>query len=316
MVSRRLIRIKTFQILYSQFSKNEIDFHISYKELQKSISKTQDLYFLILRLVVDLKDYNLERIEINKNKQLASHEDLSPKMAFVENKIITLIEENIQYQRFQSGNYLNWNDHRDVVEKIYKVLINTDTFKSYLNKESRSLKDDKKIISFLLEEIIGNYEDILNVLEEISIYWTEDFEFVVNNILKTVRTFKTTDSDEKLLSEIYKNDDDKEFAYNLLKFVLQNHDESIELIEKHAKNWEIERIIQIDILLMEMALAELTHMPSIPIKVSLDEYIELSKYYSSAKSKIFINGVLDKIIVEQKKKGLISKKGRGLIGQA
>ncbi len=316
MVSRRLIRIKTFQILYSQFSKNEMEFDISYKELRKSISKTQDLFFFLLRLIVDLKDYNLDRIEINKNKQLASREDLSPKMAFVENKVIALIEENIQYQRFQSGNYLNWNDHRDVIEKIYKAFINTDTFKSYLNKEERSIKDDKKIISFLLEEIIGNYSDILNVLEEISIYWTEDFEFVINNILKTVRKIKATDSDEKLLSEIYKNDDDKEFAYNLLKFVLQNHDDSIELIEKHAKNWEIDRIIQIDILLMEMALAELIKMPSIPIKVSLDEYIELSKYYSSAKSKTFINGILDKIIIELKDNSLISKKGRGLIGQA
>lgn len=315
MVSRRLIRIKTFQILYSQFSKNEVNFDESYKELQKSISKTQDLYFLILRLVVDVKDFALDRIEIKKNKQLATKEDLTPKKAFVENKFIKKIEENIQYQRYQNLNLFNWNDNQGLIEKNYNKLLKSEEFKSYVNKNEHSFKDDKRIISYLLEEVIGGCDEIIDILEDLSIYWTEDFEFVINNLLKTTRTIKETSAEDYILSETYKNSEDKQFAYDLLKFVLQDHDKHVELIEKHTKNWEIDRIIQIDILLMEMGLAELLNMPSIPIKVTLDEYIELSKYYSSAKSKMFINGVLDKIIKDLRSNDVIVKQGRGLIGQ-
>lgn len=316
MVSRRLIRIKTFQILYSQFSKNEVDFSESYRELQKSISKTQDLYFLLLRLVVDIKDYRIGRIEINKNKRLASSEDLDPKMNFVDNQLIKQFEENIQYERFRRANVFNWDNHPNVIEKIYKQLIETEQYNTYQNLKNCTYKDDKRFISFIFEEVIAEYTEIIDVLEELHIYWTEDFEFVVNNVLKTIRTLKVSEDEDKVLSTIYKNDDDKIFAYDLLKFTLQNHDTSIDLIEKHAKNWEIDRIMQVDVLLMEMALSELVNMPTIPVKVSLDEYIELSKYYSSAKSKVFINGVLDKIISELKGEDKILKKGRGLIGQA
>lgn len=315
MVSRRLIRIKTFQILYSQFAKKEIDFHSSYKELQKSISKTKDLYFLMLRLLIDIKDYNFEKIENNRKKHLATADDLLPKSAFVENRLIKQFENNLQYQRYQTNNTLNWINHPEVVEKAYKSLAQSDEFISYLNQDTITYKDDKRIINYIFEVIIGDSDEIIEILEEQSIYWTEDFEYVINSILKTIRTYKEKDSDDLILSELYKNDDDKQFGFDLLKYVLQNHNTHLDIIEKHTKNWEIERINQIDILLMEMALAELINMPTIPIKVSLDEYIELSKFYSSAKSKLFINGVLDKVIVDLMETGQIEKKGRGLIGK-
>ena len=315
MVSRRLIRIKAFQILFSKFSQNEIDFDIAYKELQKSILKTQDLYFFLLRLLIDVKDLNQEKLELNKKKHLATTSDLNPKVQFINNKLIQQIEQNLQYLRYQNSNTLNWSEQTDMVEKIYNAFIQSEAYKNYLQLEQPSYKDDKNIVSQFFDTIVGQSEEIIPLLEDISIYWTEDFEFVINNILKTIRHSKETDSEERLLSNLYKNDEDKQFAYNLLRFTLQNHDEHIALIEEYAKNWEIDRLIQIDVLLMEMALAELIYLDSIPIKVSLDEYIELSKFYSSSKSKIFINGILDKIIVEFIKTGRIQKKGRGLIGQ-
>ncbi len=315
MISRRLIRVKTFQVLFSSFSQQEIDFNKSYKELKKSILKTQDLHFLLLRLLIDIKDLNKEKLNIKKNKHLASSEDLNPKTKFIENRLIKLFEENKQYLRYQNDNTLNWSMHSNIVEKIYNSFIKSETYLKYINTEDSSFKSDKKIISFFFEEIVGSSTELIDLLEEISIYWTEDFEFVINNILKNIRQSKENDSDEKKLSEVYKNDDDKQFAYNLLKFTLENHDEHIDLIEKYAKNWDIDRLIQIDIILMEMGLSELIYLDSIPIKVSLDEYIELSKFYSSSKSRIFINGILDKIIIEFKENGRILKKGRGLIGQ-
>lgn len=315
MISRRLIRIKTFQILYAQFSKKEVDFSAAYSELQKSANKTQDLYFLILRLMVEMKEFGLNRIEINKNKQLATEEDLAPKTAFVDNKILSIIENSLQYQRFERANIHNWSNHEDIIEKSYHALVKSDVYKTYLNKPEHSLKDDKQIITYILEVIIGESEEMIDALEEMCIYWTEDFEFVINNVLKLIRTLKNTDAEDKLFSNVYKNEDDKQFAYSLLKHTLQDHKKHVDLIEKYTKNWEVERIMQVDILLMEMALTELINMPSIPIKVSLDEYIELSKYYSSEKSKIFINGILDKAISELKSSDEIKKAGRGLIGQ-
>lgn len=315
MVSRRLIRIKAFQVLFSKFAQNDIEFDNSYKELKKSIFKTQDLYFLLFRLLVDVRDLRNEKIEISKRKHLPTAEDLNPKTKFVDNQFIKLIENNLQYLRYQNSNTDNWNDNSEIIEKVYQTLVKSKEFISYVNNKEVSFKDDKKIISFFFEEVVGQSKEIIEILEERSIYWTEDFEFVINNILKSIRISKPTDDDDRILSDLYKNDDDKQFAYDLLKFTLENHDEHIELIEKYAKNWEIDRIIQIDILLMEMALSELIYLSSIPIKVSLDEYIELSKFYSSAKSKTFINGILDKIIVEFKESGRIQKKGRGLIGQ-
>lgn len=315
MISRRLIRIKTFQILYAQFSKKEVDFSAAYSELQKSANKTQDLYFLILRLMVEMKEFGLNRIEINKNKQLATAEDLAPKTAFVDNKILSIIENSLQYQRFERANIHNWSNHEDIIEKSYQALVKSEVYKDYLNKPEQSLKDDKQIITYILEVIIGESEEMIDALEEMCIYWTEDFEFVINNVLKLIRTLKETDAEDKLFSNVYKNEDDKQFAYNLLKYTLQDHKKHVDLIEKYSKNWEIERIMQVDTLLMEMALTELINMPSIPVKVSLDEYIELSKYYSSEKSKIFINGILDKVISELKSSEKINKAGRGLIGQ-
>jgi len=315
MINRRLIRVKTFQILFSKFSQNEINFDEAYRELQKSILKTQDLYFFLLRLLIDVRDLSEEKLEISRKKHLATDEDLNPKTKFVNNQVIKVLESNKQYQRYQNNNTLNWSNNTDIVEKIYKSLIQSESYIKYVNSEDSSFKNDKKIISFFFEEILGESSDILDVLEDTSIYWTEDFEFVINNILRIIRQLKVTDSEDKVLSEVYKNNDDQQFAYDLLKYTLQNHDEHIDLIEKYAKNWEIDRLIQIDILLMEMALSELIYLDSIPIKVSLDEYIELSKFYSSAKSKTFINGILDKIIIEFKENGRIQKKGRGLIGQ-
>ncbi len=271
MISRRLIRIKTFQIVFSQYANNELDFNIAYKNLQQSISKTQDLYFSMLNLLVSIKDLAEEKIEINKRKNLATESDLNPQMNFVRNTMFGKIEGNLQYQRFMKDDSLNWKNKPEFVEKLYKELIEKKEYKVYQYTQKPTLKADKKILYYILENIIGNSEEIISILEEEHIYWTEDFEFVVNNVLKTIRTWKDDMPETELISSLYKNDDDKQFAFDLLKYVLENHDKHIALIDQHTQNWEIERIIQIDIILMEMALAELINMPSIPIKVSLDE---------------------------------------------
>ncbi|MBN2667786.1 MAG: transcription antitermination protein NusB [Bacteroidales bacterium] len=315
MVSRRLIRVKTLQVLFSLYTKDDLNFDSALKQYKFSIGKTQELYFLMLKLIVDLKDLHLEKIEINKHKHLPSKEDLNPSLNFSQNRWIRQIEENQQYKRFTHNGSLNWIDNEKLIVQLNKSLQNSPEFKIYQEQESTSYNDDKKIIKFLLENVIGEHPEIIDILEEKSIFWTEDFEFVVNLLLKTARTLKASDNESFLLSSLYKNKDDEQFGYDLLKFNIQYHNDYRQIIESHTKNWEIDRISNTDIILIEMAISELKYMPSIPVKVTMDEYIELAKHYSSEKSRIFINGILDKITIMLKSEGAIQKKGRGLIGQ-
>ena len=315
MINRRLIRIKTFQALYAYNSVPKKSISNAKKELSHSIIKTLDLYFLLLQLSIDVKDYAFQKIENNKAKHLANDEDLNPNTLFINNLFLLQLEKNEQFNNYCKAQKLSWTDHSGFIKNLYNTLISSDVYKKYMSEEKNTYKTDKKFITLFYEEILGNSEEIIKLLEEESIYWTEDFEFVINVLLKTIRTFKKSDTNDKTLIELYKNDDDKKFAEDLLEATISSHDNNIQLIEKFTKNWEIDRIIQIDVLLMEMSITEFTNFPSIPIKVTLDEYIELSKFYSSPKSKIFINGVLDKIIGYLKENNRIIKKGRGLIGQ-
>ncbi len=313
MISRRLIRVKTFQVLFSKKIENRVDFDQSYKELQKSFNKTKDLYFLLLSLLTELKHININKIEIRKSKLLAQPEDLNPKMNFVNNTFIKNIENNKQFQRYQNANIENWEQDETFLNRLYETLQADEKFIAYQNLEQPNFKQDKKIITHIFNHLLGENTEILDILEEKSIYWTEDFEFVINVILKTIRVMRSQTDEEADLVDLFKDESDQEFAYNLLKFTLQNQDEYSEKIEQHITNWDLERVIQVDVLLIQMALTELIHMPSVPIKVSIDEYVELSKFYSSEKSKIFINGMLDKLIKVYQEEGKIQKRGRGLL---
>jgi len=314
MINRRLIRIKTFQALYAYNSLKGENIKQAKKELSLSIIKTLDLYFLLTKLIVDIKDKAYQKIENNKAKHLATELDLNPNMRFVDNLFIAHLENNEQFVSYCNAKKISWSNHNGFVEKIYQLFVESEAYEKYMLTKP-SFKEDKKIVTFFYEEIVGNCTEIIDLLEEESIYWTEDFEFVVNAILKTIRVYKENDNSNKILVELYKNEEDQKFAQDLLEQSIKSHKENIALIEKFTKNWEIDRIVQIDVLLMEMAITEFVKFPTIPIKVSLDEYIELSKFYSTKKSKTFINGILDKILNTLKEQGKIVKKGRGLIGQ-
>ncbi len=315
MVNRRLIRIKAFQVIFAQSVKEDLNFDFSIKTLDKSILKTQEMFFLLFRLIIDIRDLAEAKIENNKQKHLASASDLNPNTAFLQNKVLQQISENYQFGKAVEQHKLNWNKFEPLVEKLYKELLVHPLFSRYLALETSTYKDDKKMVNVLLEDIIGGSDELLSIIEDMSIFWTEDFELVINTMLKTVRILKEDSPKTLIISELYKNDDDKVFGRDLIKFVIQDRDKHLEIIEKYTKNWEVDRIMQVDIVLMEMALAEILNMNTIPLKVTLDEYIELSKFYSSVKSKTFINGILDKIIEELSLSGMIQKKGRGLIGQ-
>lgn len=310
MISRRLLRIKGLHILYS-YLKSEGNDSLKYeKELDFSINKSYDLYFLFFKLLLEVKDYAINRIELAKTKRIPTREDLNPNMRFVANKVIKQIESSEVFEKHIEKQKLNWIKYPELVKNVYNSLVETDGYKSYMNAEKLDYKEDKKFIIYFFSHLVDS--DLLyQSIEEQSIYWNDDIEFVLSMNIKTIQHLKFSNESISLLP-LYKNQEDALFAKKLFRNAVANHQENAKMIEANITNWDVERIAQIDLIIMEMALTEILCFPSIPIKVSLNEYIELSKFYSTDKSSFFINGVLDKIVNLLKKDNKINKTGRGL----
>ena len=316
MISRRIIRTKVLQILYAYYSSEEKSLNNTEKELFFCIHKTYDLYHYLMALVIDIADYAESRIEIKRNKHQPTHEDLHPNTKFVSNLFIQQLRSNRQLNAYLNQTKLSWVNHPDLIKELYLIMIESEIYDSYINNEIRSYAEDRKFIEKIFNKIFLVSEELYQVLEEQSIYWNDDIEFVISVITKTLKRFNEfSDSDQRLMP-MYKDDEDREFAKELLRKSIINHDELQSLIKVHSSNWDVERIAFMDILMMQLAITEFLYFPSIPTKVTMNEYIELSKFYSTEKSRNFINGILDKTLKDLKKEGKISKAGRGLVGES
>jgi len=315
MISRRIIRTKVLQILYAYYSSPEKSLSNTEKELFFGINKTYDLYHFLILLIIDIADYAERRNEIRKNKHQPTREDLNPNTKFIDNRLIQQLRINKQLNSYINNKKLCWINHPELIRELYQLMVNSGFYKEYMSDNHTSYEEDRKFINKVLTEIILLEEYLYEVLEEQSIYWNDDVDFVISMISKTLKRFtKSSDSGQKLMP-LYKDREDRNFARDLLRKSIINHDELRGLIKIHSHNWDLERIAFMDILIMQLAVAEFLYFPSIPTKVSLNEYIEISKYYSTDKSKNFINGILDKTLKDLKKTGKINKTGRGLIGE-
>ncbi len=311
MISRRLLRIKVLHILYSYINSSEDSIKKYEKDLDFSIEKSYDLYHLFFILLIDVKEYALNRIELAKNKHVPSKKDLNPNLRFIENKAISQIENSSRLMSHAENNKLNWVKHPELIKNVYESLLNSVAYDEYMNSTDCSFKADKEFVILFFSDYLVNSDLLYQVLEEHSIFWNDDIEFVLGMNIKTIE--KTKEKDERVsVFNLFKNDEDREFAKKLFRLVSVKHSEYSQLIQKNIKNWDVDRIAQMDLLVMEMAVTEILHFPSIPVKVSFNEYIELAKFYSTDKSSYFINGVLDKIINQLKEDGRIIKAGRGL----
>lgn len=315
MISRRIIRTKVLQVLYAYYTSEDKSLNNAEKELFFCIRKTYDLYHFLMVLVIEIADYAEQRIEIKKNKHQPTYEDLNPNTKFISNQIIQFLRENRQLHAYISQQKLSWVNHPELIKELYLFLTESDFYNEYMADKNRSFLDDRKFTDKLLNDIILVAEDLHEVLEEMSIYWNDDIEFTVSMISKTLKKFHPHSGSDQNLMPMFKDQDDRDFARDLLRKSIINHDELLELIKEHSKNWDLDRIAFMDILIMQLAATEFIYFPSIPTKVSLNEYIELSKFYSTEKSRNFINGILDKALKDLKKSGKINKTGRGLIGE-
>jgi N utilization substance protein B len=311
MISRRLLRIKVLQLLYAYFNSNDEGLARYEKDLFYSIEKSYDLYHLFFVLLLDVKEYSVSRMELGKNKRMPTSKDLSPNLRFIDNRVINQLSNTNKVYQYIDEKKLNWNNYPELIKRVYTDMMESEAYQKYMSSETNTYKEDQKFIVTFFSEFLVNSDLLYQVLEEYSIFWNDDIEFMLSMNVKTVEKAKVNDKELKVFP-LFKNDEDKEFAKLLFRMVILKHKENSDLIQLHIKNWDIERVAQMDLLVLEMAITEIMQFTSVPIKVSFNEYIELVKFYSTERSNAFVNGVLDKIINQLKSENKITKEGRGL----
>jgi N utilization substance protein B len=315
MISRRQLRIKALQSLYAYYTTGGEDMKRSEKELHVNIEKAFELYHYLLLLLIDVVLYAESRIEIARNKRIPTQEDLHPNTRFIDNKLIDQLRNNERLLRFVDQHKLNWVDHPELIKEVYTRLIESREYKAYMSAEDSGYAEDKRLVTYIYTHIIFTSERLDSIMEEQSIFWNDDLEFITSMIVKTFRKFKEEDGPDKLLMDLYKNQEDRDYVVKLFRQTILHREEYVAYIKQNTRNWDLDRIAFMDILIMQTAIAELVAFPSIPTKVSLNEYLEISKFYSTSKSNVFINGVLDKVVMQLKEEKKIIKTGRGLIGE-
>ncbi len=315
MISRRQLRIKALQSLYAYYTTGREDMRRSEKELHFNIEKSFELYHYLLLLMIDVVLYAESRMEIARNKRIPTKEDLNPNTRFIENRLVEQLRNNECLLRFVEQQKLNWANHPELIKDIYKRLLASEEYEVYMSAEENGYAEDKRLLTFIYTHIVFSSELLDSIMEEQSIYWNDDLEFITSMIVKTFKKFKEEDGPDKKLMDLYKNVEDSDYVLKLYRQTILHREEYVEYIKQNTRNWDLERIASMDILIMQIAIAELVAFPSIPTKVTLNEYLEISKFYSTSKSSIFINGVLDKVVDQLKEEKKILKKGRGLIGE-
>jgi len=302
------------QALYAFFLSEDRNKVKHEKEMFSSFEKTYDLYLYLLLLLIEIRECGRNLITIRKAKQLPTKADINPNTRFIDNKIFSIISVNRQLAAETSKRNISWGNDNDAAQKLFSKIIESKLYSLYMNADATGFKNDKKFISDIYKEIILQDEFLQFIFEEKNIHWADDIDFVNTLVLKTIDYIPESAMDDLPLAHLYKDEkEDKKFAKELFQKVIEHSGEEEKLIQSKTENWELERIAFMDVLLMKMAITEFLHFPTIPVKVSLNEYIELAKQYSTPKSSVFVNGILDKLLAEFKNDGRLQKQGRGLV---
>lgn len=308
MINRVLLRIKIIQIIYAYYKGDVKSIPLAEKELFYSIDRSYDLYIHLLQLSIEVTQYAEQKIDARKHKLRPTEEDLNPNTRFIDNLFVKQLRENVELKEYIQSHKLSWAIYDDTVKMIYNLIVESDDYQKYMTNESNSYKDDKELWRKIYKKTIFHSEEFHNAIEDQSIYWTNDLEIVISFITKTIKQKfdENSEANQSLLPK-YNDEEDKKYIRELLHHTLKNEKEYTELIGKFSTNWDIERIAFMDTVILQTALAELTNFPTIPVNVTLNEYIEIAKNYSTEKSANFINGVLDNIVKELKAENKLLK---------
>ena len=312
MITRTLIRQKVVQILYAYLLRENTNVEAAEKELTFSLGKAYDLYLYLLLLMVEVKHFAEDRMALRRLRLQPTEEDLNPNMKFVNNRVIWQMENNLTLKQLWPRYHVLWENDTDLISKLFREIEQLPEYEVYMSTREGDYKSDKKLVLAVIEKVFATNDLLHWFLGEKNTHWIDDYEEAMLMFYQNVKEFKEEDGDNCKISTLFKSDEDEQFCRQLFRKTLENADEYTKMVEAKLQNWELERVISMDMLLMQMALCELLEFPSVPIKVTLNEYIELAKWYSSDKSKVFVNGILDRLIVDLRDSGRLVKTGRGL----
>jgi N utilization substance protein B len=313
MLNRRHLRIKILQVLFGFYQDEDRNLKRAHSALTHSTEKMQQLYLLLLDMLGSMQGLAIDRIEAGYKKKLPSKEDLHPNTKFVTNKPLRVLAGSKTLRKACDEHGAGWGNKQDLLRAIFRGLIEHEEYIEYMASEERGFQVERESLIRMFRKHMINFDRLHDMLEEESIFWVDDLDLAASMAIKTIKTIKEGDDDLELIPLWREDDDDKAFMEDLFTQTLALGEESEAMIKESAQNWELERIATTDRILMKMAIAEAQTFPSIPLKVTLNEYIELSKYYSTPKSHGFINGILDQLFAGLKAEGKIKKVGRGLI---
>jgi N utilization substance protein B len=301
------------QVIYALKRSDKLNLVSEEKFLVYSMDSMYSLYLLILSLLIKVHDKAKDQQEKSQQKHLLTSEDLNPNMKFIQNSILVQISESESLKNaFQRYEIQNWELDNEYVEVIFRSILVSDIYLAYMNSKS-SFNNQRQFIVELFKQVIAPNEKLYNYLEDRHLTWLDDLPVVNTALVKLLNKAKEKNSDDYFTPRLFKDEEDKLFGVELLRNTVHNMDTYSEEISLKTQNWDKDRIADIDFVLLQMAICEFQQFPSIPTKVSINEYIEIAKEYSTPKSNVFINGVLDKIVKEYNEKDTLNKIGLGLM---
>ena len=319
MLNRRILRIKAFKVLYSSILSGNTNLAQAEVQLENSCEAARDLYVYMLGIVSPLTKVAKDRIEAAKSKFNPTEEEKNPNMKFAENALATLLDEDVDFQKVFSKKKFAWGQYDLFLKKVMSSVAEKEYFKAYMASETRSLEEDCKLFTKIFEEEFVDSEELEKILEDKSLYWNDDLAYSLTWCCKTLKSLAKGENWSLLplyQSEMLSGEDvesDKAFVRKLLQSAFAGYEKYSAMVAESVSGWEKERLFSTDVVLIAMGLAEAVTFPTIPVKVTMNEYVEISKFYGTPKSRSFVNGLLDKLIQTLADEGQIVKKGKGLL---
>ena len=312
MLSRRILRTKVVKAVYAHTQCEGITPVASEKNLVASINKAYDLYFHLLALVPEIAEYAAERIRIGENKKLPTYDDLHPNRKFVDNKVIARLVEDEGLQSEIAARKLSWKDNRDLIVALYNALVRQPFYMKYMASDERSFREDAQLVSDIYMTMLEEFEPLESALEAQSILWNDDLGFILTMVSRTILSMRESHEEIKLMEQ-FKSEEDLDYAKTLLRYAVAGYERISLMLDNSLQNWDIERVALMDQIILITAIAEAESFASIPVRVTMNEYIDIAKCYSTESSGGFINGILDRIIARLTDEGKIVKSGKGLL---
>lgn len=319
MLNRRILRIKAFKVLYGSVIAGDMSLTEAQSQLELSCEATRDLYLYMLSIVSPLTNVARERIEAAQRKINKTEEELNPNMKFAENALAKLLDEDIDFKKLVAKKKLSWDQYDILLKKVMTSVASKPYYAEYMASKTRSLKEDCKLFTKIFEEEFVDSEELEMILEEKSLHWNDDLAYALTWCCKTFKSLAEGESWSLLplyQSELMKGDgveSDKYFVHKLLQHSFAGYEKYSAMIAESVSGWEKERLFSTDVILICMGLAEAVNFPTIPVKVTMNEYVELSKFYGTPKSRSFVNGLLDRLVQNMVNEGQIVKEGKGLL---